>query len=209
MADPDPNRLEICLLGHSFIARLGRYMSSHPDLRNLRLYRNQYDVIIRARGGLRIASLAISRDLLTFEVTPDICFLQIGENDVLSLNVDTIVRDIIALASYIRSGVGIKTVIIGQLLRRQTWASSPDFNNRTVAINVRLRTQTSSMDGVYFWQHRGFWQDLSFLCRDGVHLRCPTSALHVVTSSPMHRFWRSIRSAILQHRHFTGQYRFL
>lgn len=158
-------------------------------------------MIIRARGGLRIASLAHSRDLLTFEVTPVICFLQIGENDVLSFNVDTIVRDIVALASFIRSGIGIRTVIIGQLLRRQPWASSSDFNNRIVAINVKLRTQTSSLDGVYFWQHREFWQDLSFLCRDGVHLRCSASTLHVVTSSPMHRFWRSVRSAILQHRH--------
>lgn len=201
MADPAPNRLGICLLGHSFISRLRRYLTSHPDLMNLRLYREQYDVIIRARGGLRIASLAHSRDLLTFEVTPVICFLQIGENDVLSFNVDTIVRDIVALASFIRSGIGIRTVIIGQLLRRQPWASSSDFNNRIVAINVKLRTQTSSLDGVYFWQHRGFWQDLSFLCRDGVHLRCSASTLHVVTSSPMHRFWRSVRSAILQHRH--------
>lgn len=201
MADPAPNRLGICFLGHSFISRLGRYLTSHLDLMNLRLYREQYDVIIRARGGLRIASLAHSRDLLTFEVTPDICFLQIGENDVLSFNVDTIVRDIVALASFIRSGIGIRTVIIGQLLRRQPWASSSDFNNRIVPINVKLRTQTSSLDGVYFWQHRGFWQDLSFLCRDGVHLRCSASTLHVVTSSPMHRFWRSVRSAILQHRH--------
>lgn len=104
-------------------------------------------MIFRARGGLRIASLANSKNLLTFEVTPDICFLQIGENDVLSISVDTIVRDIVALASFIRSGIGIRTVIIGQLLRRQPWASSPDFNNRIVAINVKLMTQTSSLMG--------------------------------------------------------------
>lgn len=53
MADPAPNILGICLIGHSFISRLGRYLTSHPDLMNLRLNREQYDVIIRARGGLR------------------------------------------------------------------------------------------------------------------------------------------------------------
>lgn len=98
MADPAPNRLGICLMRHSFISCLGRYLTFHPDLMNLRLYREQYDVIFRARSGLRIASLANSKDLLTFEVTSDICFLQIGENDVLSVNVDTIVQDIVALA---------------------------------------------------------------------------------------------------------------
>lgn len=155
MADRAPNRIGICLIGHSFISCLEQYLTFHPDLTNWRLYRKQYDVIIRACGGLRIASLANSKNLLTFEVTPDICFLQIGENDVLSINVDTIVRDIVALALYIRSGIGIRTVIIGQLLRCQPWASSPNFTNRIVTINVKLRTQMSSLDWVYLWQHRG------------------------------------------------------
>lgn len=136
MADPAPNRLGICLMRHSFISRLERYLTFHPDLMNLRLYREQYDMIFRARGGLRIASLA------------NLGFLQIGENDVLSNNLDTTVRDIVALASFIRSRIGIRTVIIGQSLRRQPLASSPDFNNRIVDINVKLRTQTSSLDGV-------------------------------------------------------------
>lgn len=129
MIHPFPNRLGICLLGQFFIFRLGRYLTFPPDLMNLRLNREKYDVIIRARGGLRIASLASSRDLLTFEVTQDICFLQIGENDILSLNVDTIVQNIVALATYIRPGVGIKTVISGQFFRRQPWASSPDVKS--------------------------------------------------------------------------------
>lgn len=124
MADPAPNRLGICLMRHSFISRLERYLTFHPDLMNLRLYREQYDMIFRARGGLRIASLA------------NLGFLQIGENDVLSINLDTTVRDIVALASFIRSRIGIRTVIIGQSLRRQPLASSPDFNNRIVDINV-------------------------------------------------------------------------
>lgn len=106
------------------MTRLGRYMDSHPDLYNLNLLEDRYSVCVRARGGLRIARLARDRDLLSFDVSPDICFIQIGENDVLSFSVEVIVRDILALASYIHSGLGVTRVIIGQLLRRQPWASS-------------------------------------------------------------------------------------
>lgn len=64
-------------------------------------------------------------------------------NDVLSFSVEVIVRDILALASYIHSGLGVTRVIIGQLLRRQPWASSLYFNERIIAINVRLQAQIS------------------------------------------------------------------
>lgn len=56
--------------------------------------------------------------------------MQHGENDVLSFSVEVIVRDILALASYIHSGLGATRVIIGHLLRRQPWASSLDLNER-------------------------------------------------------------------------------
>lgn len=49
-------------------------MTSHPNLINLRLNREQTNVIIRARGSLRIASLANSRDFFTFEVTLEIFY---------------------------------------------------------------------------------------------------------------------------------------
>lgn len=74
-----------------------------------------------------------------------------------------------------------------------------------IAINVRLQAQVSSMEGIHFWPHRGFWENLDFLCDDEVHLRCPPASPYVVTSSPMHRFWRYIRSAISQHMHILCQ----
>lgn len=55
----------------------------------------------------------------------------------------------------------------------------------------------AKQEGVYYWHHIGFRSDLNFLIHDGVHLQCPRSSVHVVTSSPMHKYWRSIRSAIL------------
>lgn len=53
--------------------------------------------------------MANSRNLLTFEVTPDVFFFQIGESDLLSFNVDTIVRNVVDLAFYIRSGIKRKS----------------------------------------------------------------------------------------------------
>lgn len=125
---------------------LGRYMDSHPDLYNLNLLEDRDSVCVRARGGLRISRLARDRDLLSFDVSPDICFIQIGENDVLSFSVEVIVRDILALASYIHYGLGVTRVIIGQLLRSQPWASSLYFNERIIVINVRLQALISSRE---------------------------------------------------------------
>lgn len=112
------------------MTRLGLYMDSHPDLYNLNLQEDCYSVCVRTHGGLRISRLARDRDFVSFDVLPDIWFLQHGENDVLSFSVEVIVRDILALASYIHSGLGATRVIIGHLLRRQPWASSLDLNER-------------------------------------------------------------------------------
>lgn len=42
---------------------------------------------------------------MTFEVTPYMFFFQIGESDLLSFYVDTIVRNVVDLAFYISSGI--------------------------------------------------------------------------------------------------------
>ena len=70
---------------------------------------------MRAREGLCISTLARSRYFFTFDVLPDMCFMQIGENDVLNFCDDVIVLDILSLATYLHHGLGIRTVIVGQL----------------------------------------------------------------------------------------------
>ena len=195
----NPNLLSVCLIGHSFITRLERYMQSNIHLRNLNLDRDLFFVSTRARGGLHVSQIGIA-DFLSFTNVPDMCFIQIGENDIGRFDCSRLSRDILSLAAFIHEGVGISCVIIGQLLRRQPWASSRDFNRKVVTINQLLKDGCSSLDGVHFWRHRGFWADFNFLCRDGVHLRCPRPSVHVVSSSPMHRYWRSVRSAILHYK---------
>lgn len=88
------------------------------------------------------------------------------------------------------------------LFRCQPWASSTEFNQRIVRVNNLLKEGSAALPGVHIWHHRGFRSNLDFLCNDGVHLRCPGG---VVVSSPMHKYWRSIRSAVLL-VHVYGQY---
>lgn len=201
----DRSILRVSLIGHSFIRRLGYYMNNSSELSNLKLNDEQYSVTVNGRGGLKLRDSRLFRDLLNFEVLPHICFMQIGENDILLSSPNNIARDILSLASYIHLGVGVQIVLIGQLFRRRPWASSNDFNDRVIHINKLLMNECKKLDNIHFWHHRGFWKSLDFLSKDGVHLRTH-SEHHVVTSSPMHRFWRSIRSAVLHYRHKTGQY---
>lgn len=192
----DAAKLDVCLIGHSFLTRLHGYMQSNRCLRNLNLNVDKFHISVCARGGLRVSQLSCS-NFLNFSSVPHMCFIQIGENDISRYDCTTLARDILSLAVYLHEGLGISIVIIGQLLRRQPWASTRDFNRKIVVTNQLLKKKCSSQEGIYFWHHRGFWSDLEFLCRDGVHLRSPHPSVHVVTSSPMHKYWRSIRSAIL------------
>lgn len=138
------NILRVCLLGHSFIRRLGNYMVNSSEFANFKLNTEQYTVSVNARGGLKLRDSRLFRDLLNFDVLPQMCFLQIGEKDVLLSSPSKIAQDILSLASYIHLGVGVQTVIIGQLFRRKPWASSNDFNDRVV-INKILMSECKKL----------------------------------------------------------------
>ena len=60
--------------------------------------------------------------------------------------------------------------IVGQVLRRQPWASRHKFNEDILNVNSLLKDKMDNLDGAYFWPHRGFWAELSYLGRDGVHI---------------------------------------
>ena len=85
-------------------------------------------------------------------------------------NPHKVCTDIVSYVQYLRAGVGIGIVNVGHLLRRQPWASRPDFNEDVVKVNVLLKEELDKIEGAHFWSHRGFWADLSYLGRDGVHI---------------------------------------
>lgn len=84
----------------------------------------------------------------------------------------------------------MQQIIVGQLLHRQHWASTPTFNEDVVRTNILMKEQTKDMTGINFWAHRGFWEDLAFLVRDGVHIEGH--------SRHMRNFMHIIQIAVIQ-----------
>ncbi|KAK3107421.1 hypothetical protein FSP39_014198 [Pinctada imbricata] len=183
---------KVVLMGHSFIRRLGEFMNEDETNSNLRLYANQFEVIVRARGGLRVPDLAIaaSREL-DFDANNGIVFLQIGGNDIKSrCNIHSIVSSITSFAQYLIHVKNVRHVLIGQLLRRRPDKVGHLYNGHVIKINIALDAWCSRSEyPIKFWKHRGFWSpDLNFLSRDGVHLK---------KEKYMLKYLQSIKSAVL------------
>lgn len=51
---------------------------------------------------------------MSLPTKPHMCFIQIGENDLLRCDVNKLTTDILSFASYLHEGVGIPIVIVGQ-----------------------------------------------------------------------------------------------
>ena len=126
----DTDMMDVCLIGHSFVTRLHRYMQSSGRLQNLNLDVDKFRISVCARGGLRVAQLS-STNFLNFASVPRVCFIHIGENDISLFDCTTLARDIISVALFLHDGLGISVVIIVQLLRRQPWASPRHFHQKS------------------------------------------------------------------------------
>ncbi|XP_061195987.1 uncharacterized protein LOC133204262 [Saccostrea echinata] len=199
----------VVLIGHSFIRRLGVLINNEREFNNLRLQKDKFEVIIRARGGLRTHELANSRELLDFQdihTEGGICFIQIGGNDLSDprSTPNIVVRQIMALAQFLLLTKNFSYVVIGQLLRRNPSKVGSQYNYKVIDTNKLLHDQChSSTSNLIFWHHRGFWDpDMKYLARDGVHLK---------DSSHDHRFMnkylQSIKSAVLHASHLIGRER--
>ena len=192
--DP-PRDFSICFMGHSYIRRVCEFMSHDPNLMNLRLG-DGYKTFARCRGGLRVADIFTS-ELIRFSVAPDIVFIQLGGNDVGKQTNSKLVNNLMSLSDYLVEGVGVKCVVIGQLLRRSPSVVGAEYNELVFQINNALCHETTTRPKVHYWRHRGFWSDFSHLCKDGVHLEHKSWPLD--PSSPMKKYWRSIRNAVIVH----------
>jgi hypothetical protein len=200
----DNNNTEVVLLGHSFIRRLCAFMNKFAGFKNLRLNQWLINVVCRAKGGLTIPRLIHERpDLFTFNFNGDsrsIVYLQLGGNDLSSSSGVDVAKEVFSFANFLHHGLHCKVVIIGQLLWRDPSKShrvDQDYNNRVVAANTTLLNYCNNMEAcpnVIFWRHHGFWQDLSFICDDGVHLN----------DDGMEKYFRSVRSAVLHAQRLLG-----
>ncbi|XP_062591617.1 uncharacterized protein LOC134253123 [Saccostrea cucullata] len=199
----EPKPRTVVLIGHSFIRRLGVLVQNEPDFDNLRLYKDTFKVLFRARGGLKTHELANSKELLDFQGihTEDaICFIQIGGNDLTDPQATPtkVARNIMSLAQFLLLTNNFSFVIIGQLLRRHPSKVGDHYNYKVIDTNKLLHDQChQSTNNILFWHHHGFWDpDMKFLASDGVHLK---------DSSHDHRYMKkylqSIKSAVLHASH--------
>ena len=97
------DKLDVVVMGHSYIRRLRDFSNSTEENRNLRLYRRKFRIMFRCQGGLTVPQLANSSVLLNFKDNVDICFLQIGGNDLSdnSIPVSDVARHITSFASFL------------------------------------------------------------------------------------------------------------
>ncbi|CAC5413819.1 unnamed protein product [Mytilus coruscus] len=177
-------------LSNIFIRRLNRFMNSCDKFDNLRLLKSYFLINCRAQGGLTVARLAEQKQLCTFSYHLHIVFLQIGGNDAANrTNAYQIAQDIFAFAMYLHYGLNVNHVIIGQLLYQSESVTYAGYNDKVIQINTLLQEKIKEHDenAISFWHHHGFWDNLDFLCFDGVHLN----------HFGMCKYFKSVRSAVL------------
>lgn len=61
-------------------------------------------------------------------------------------------------------------LVIRQLFGRQPWALRASYNADVMNVNRQLKAVADKRHGTNFWTHRGFWTDLAYLGRGGVHI---------------------------------------
>ena len=199
--------LTVVVFGHSFVRRLRGNFWHIPSAKfpgqctnnawvNLNFDPETVSVVFHGIGGLTLPRAFKELDIVR-EVSPDVIFLQLGENDV--DKVDSCPREIVRLvtqltAAILRNSPKTKHVFWGQLLHRPSpRISSSTYSEKIHTVNKILRLQTS--ENLQYWPHKGLWQDpASVFSFDGVHLN----------TRGHHKLARSIRGAILRHRALTA-----
>jgi hypothetical protein len=155
---------------------------------------------VRAARGLQISTIGRSWDFVTFYVLPHVFFnrLERMEFSCVVMKWSCIISFISAYwtkqTSSHQRPTSIPPILSFVVRRQRSDRRHKLATPRTDLINGRYTSLVIQriLEGL-----------IIPIRDDGVHLRCPARApsLHVATSSPMHRLWRSVRSSILQHRH--------
>ena len=75
------------------------------------------------------------------------------------------------------SARGVRRVVIAQIffsprnlaIGRRDYRVAPNFNERVVAYNLRMRELMQSTTSIALWRHRGIWANWANLLVDGLH----------------------------------------
>ena len=190
------HRPRVLIIGHSFVRRLQEALHSpnNPDLApDMKL--SQCDVFLFGIGGLKISSAPafLGRVKTVLEdKRPDICILQIGENDLCSHTVRplSLASTIDDVACSLLSDFQVSVVYVSQLFTRPSPRSITldEYLTRRDDTNHYLEVMLASHSRVFYWTHkRMFHSPLLIFARDGVHLN-PVGT---------RKFFKSLRQAII------------
>ena len=116
------NKMKALVLGHSFIKRLRRWMSSNGR----RMSTKKHDVHLYGVGGRTIAKTYYNDLKVVRRKRPDVVFLQVGGNDILKDSSPTLILvRMKRLVSVLLEKYHVSTVIVGSVFcRRKPWSLS-------------------------------------------------------------------------------------
>ena len=188
-----PETINVLLIGHSYIRRLAEYMDSSEELENLGLPGVNVHCIGVSGGTLRQGRRCIRRALSTVpSLHPFVIFIHMGENDLGRISDGCIVSEVLRFVEYLQRISSCHVVIVSQVIsfpqNRQLYRSSVD------SVNTHLRSQLDSTHVFWHYESGLINGSASLFHRDRIHL----------SSGGMHRYWRSIRTAVgrvLRHNH--------
>lgn len=132
--------------------------------------------------------------------TPNVFFIQTSGNDIGFTPNKQIVTNIVSFAEYLIYDLGTRVVIIGQLLRRDPSANPPGYNESVMEVNDLL-TQKTDIEQHLLLETQGILVRYVPFRRDNVHLANPPlrSLKPGDPPSPLKKYWRSIRNAVIVH----------
>ena len=152
-----------------------------------------FEVSSVCKGGWKITDLWNQIDKVT-DKSPEVIFVQMGGNDLTSdRDALKVADDLLNMSRHLQMATGARHVFIGKLFYREAGphlhkAQVNKYNLKVRQVNHYLRVMTTEIREVTFWRHSGIeLLNTQLTGPDGTHL----------TDRGMHKFYRSIRGAML------------
>jgi len=191
--------IKIQLFGHSYVHRLKRFIASSPDYRYDFGLKQQVMVQYTGFQGATVVKLSKQLEYVQ-DFEPEIVFLLIGTNDLLSPDVspERLTTDVISLVEALFLN-GVHYVIVGQILHRTKTSETRFpvdlswFNDRVNTTNHLLSDELSNRfpTRARLWRLKGFWEESAKQSAlgegDGVHL----------TDTGNHKLFHNIKAALV------------
>ena len=175
------------VVGHSFIKRLKHDMNRGLIPQNLGL--SWCKVRMLGIGGLTADYLKVRSEKMMKEFRPHIVYIEIGCNDLSEgIGPEVVGSEIDEYVSWLLD-LGIRKVLVGQLIFQENDPPDvPDYNDKVIILNKYLKAVINDKESALFWAHRGMWRPSSpVLGKDGLHL----------SEYGQKQLFRSIRGALI------------